>query len=222
MPDLNFRVTAVEPASRGLAPLLCFKLEVTNTPATQRIHSAMLQAQIQLEPARRNYDAGEKERLRDLFGEPERWGQTLRPRLWAHAGTTLPAFTGTVEASLTIPCTYDMDIGATKYFYALENGEAPLLFLFSGTVFYAADDGRLQAAQISWDKECAFRLPAAVWRAMMDFHYPNSAWLSLPRDAFDRLYAFKRESGLATWEQVIDRLLLQKGAGALPVTSAHP
>jgi hypothetical protein len=42
---------------------------------------------------------------------------------------------------------------------------------------------------------------------MMDHHYPNSAWLPLSRETFDRLYALKREAGLATWEQVIERLL---------------
>ena len=101
-----------------------------------------------------------------------------------------------------MPCTYDLNVSATKYFYALEGGEVPLLFLFSGTVFYAAEDGRLQVQQISWEKECTYRMPVSVWQEMMDHHYPNSAWLSLPRETFDRLYAFKRETGLATWEQV--------------------
>jgi hypothetical protein len=190
-----------------VAPLLCFQLEVTNTPATQRVCSVMLQAQIQIETTRRTYAAGEKEKLVELFGEPERWGQTLRTRLWAHASTTLGAFTGSATATLAVTCTYDLNVGATKYFYALEGGAAPLLFLFSGTVFYAAEDGRLQADRVSWEKECAFRMPVKVWHSLMEHHYPNSAWLSLSRDTFDRLYAFKREAGLATWEQVIDRLL---------------
>jgi hypothetical protein len=148
VPDLDFRVTGVEPAAYGLAPLLHFKLEVTNTPATQHVNSAMLQAQIQIEAARRNYDAGEKEKLVELFGAPERWGQTLRTRLWTLSNTTLRAFTGRTEAILPVTCTYDLNVSATKYFYALAGGEAALLFLFSGTVFYAAEDGRLQVEQI--------------------------------------------------------------------------
>jgi Family of unknown function (DUF6084) len=209
VPDFDFRVTGVEPAAHGLGPLLHFKLEVTNAPATQRIHSAMLQAQIQIEAARRNYDAGEKEKLVELFGAPERWGQTLRTRLWTLSSTTLRAFTGKTEAILSVPCTYDLNVSATKYFYALAGGEVALLFLFSGTVFYAAEDGRLQVEQISWEKECEFRMPARVWQQLMDHHYPNSAWLALDRETFDRLYAFKRDAGLTSWEQVIDRLLVR-------------
>jgi hypothetical protein len=149
VPDLDFRVTGVEPVARGLAPLLHFQLIVENTPADQPVHSAILQAQIQIEAPHRNYDGAEKDRLIELFGRPEQWGQTLRTRLWTIASTTLRAFTGRTEEILPVPCTYDLNVSATKYFLALADGEVPLLFLFSGTVFYAAEDRRLQAEQIS-------------------------------------------------------------------------
>ncbi len=209
MPDLHFRIVGVEAATRGLVPLLNFQLEVTNNPPEECVHTAMIQVQIQIECTRRNYTAEEKEKLVELFGEPERWGQTLRTRLWTLANTTLRTFTGGTEAVLSVPCTYDLNVSAAKYLYGLEDGDVPLLFLFSGTVFYAANDGRLQAQQISWEKECSFRLPVSAWKGLMDHHYPNSAWLALQRETFDRLYAFKREHGLATWEQVIERLLAQ-------------
>ena len=64
-------------------------------------------------------------------------------------------FRGTTEAILPVPCSYDLNIAATKYFYVLEEGEVPLLFLFSGTIFYAGADGRLQVQQISWNNECS-------------------------------------------------------------------
>jgi hypothetical protein len=44
-------------------------------------------------------------------------------------------------------------------------------------------------------------------------HFPNSAWLYLPHDVFHRLCAFKREQGLATWEQTMERLLQAAAAG---------
>jgi hypothetical protein len=44
---------------------------------------------------------------------------------------------------------------------------------------------------------------------MMDRHFPNSAFLSLERSVFDRLYEFKRQHGFATWEQAMERLLAQ-------------
>ncbi len=65
----------------------------------------------------------------------------------------------------------------------------------------------MQIGQIGWNKEARFRLPSRVWREMMDHYYPNSAWLRLSRDAFERLYQYKRREGMATWEQAIESLL---------------
>ena len=157
MPDLDFKITGIEPAAHGLTPLLNFKLEVTNSPPTETIHSVILQAQIQIQSTQRRYYRGEKEKLTDLFGAPERWGETLRTKLWTHRADHGRARSpGRTTALLTVPCTFDLNVMATKYFYALEEGEVPLLFLFSGTIFYEAEDGRLQVQQISWNKECAF------------------------------------------------------------------
>ncbi len=212
MPDLTFTITGVEPAAHGITPLLHFKLSVSNEPATETIQSVILQAQIQIQSPRRAYQAAEKEKLVELFGTPDRWGQTLRTRLWTHSATTLRQFTGSTEAILPVPCTYDFNVAATKYFGALEDGDVPLLFLFSGTIFYAAADGRLQVQQISWEKESAWPMPVRVWQELMDHHYPNSAWLSLDREVFDRLHAFKRREGLATWDQALERLLSEQPA----------
>jgi len=207
MPDLDFRILGVEAANYGIAPLLHFKLEVTNQPADEVIQSVMLQVQIQIHPTLRAYQPEEKEKLGELFGTPDRWGQTLRARLWTHANVNVPQFSERTEAILSVPCTFDLNVSATKYFYALEEGEAPLLFLFSGTIFYQNADERLQIQQVSWNKESTFRLPISVWKEMMDRHYPNTAWISLERDLFERLYAFRRREGLATWEATLERLL---------------
>ncbi len=214
MPDLNFKVKGVEPAQRGLAPLLHFILEITNTPESEAIQSVMLQTQIQIQAPRRVYSAGEKEKLKELFGVPEDWGQTLRARLWTHANTIVPQFKGRTEAALAVPCTFDFNVAATKYFYALEDGEVPLLFLFSGTIFYAAPDGRLQIQKISWEKECVWRMPIMRWQELMAHHYPDSAWIAMRRDVFDQLYEFKRREGLSTWDQVLERLLAPNGSVA--------
>jgi hypothetical protein len=207
MPDLNFQVTGIEPSARGLTPLLHFNLEVSNQPVMEQIQAVMVQAQIQIQAAQRPYNDREKERLEDLFGTPDRWGQTLRNRLWAHASAMVRPFSGSTETVLPVQCTYDFNVIATKYFYALEGGEVPLLFLFSGTIFYAGAGGGLQVQQISWDQECVYRMPVKVWAELMNYHYPNSAWLSLDRDVFDKLTAFKRRHGLLTWDQTIERLL---------------
>lgn len=209
MPDLNFQVTGVKAAVRGLIPLLNFQLEVTNQPALEQIHSVILHAQIQIQAPQRNYNAREKEKLVELFGRPGEWGNTLRNRLWTNANTIVGTFSGKTSAELSIPCSFDLNLAATKYAYALEDGDMPLLFLFSGSIFYAAPAGGLQVQQISWNKESSFRMPAQLWREMMDEHFPNSAWLYLRRDVFDQLYAYKRSHGLANWEQTMEKLLAQ-------------
>src|SRR5438094_10068045 len=188
MPDLQFRVEGAE-AARGMAePTLLFRLRVTDSgrpPAP--VHAAVLRCQVRIEPARRRYTAAEQERLLDLFGTPERWGQTLRPMPWAHVSASVPPFTGTGTADLAVPCSYDFSLAATKYFAALEEGDLPLCFLFSGTVFYEGPGGALQVAQVPWDREADFRLPAATWTALTDLYYPNGAWLCLRKDVLDRL-----------------------------------
>jgi hypothetical protein len=209
MPDLHFEVTGIEPAVRGLAPLLHCKLTVRNEPATERIQAVILQAQIQIQSAKRSYNEREKERLEDVFGTPDRWGQTLRSRLWAHATAMVGSFAGSTGTVLPVQCTYDFQVIGTKYFDALEEGEVPLLFLFSGTVFYAGSNGGLQVQQIPWDKECIYRMPVQVWSDLMRSHYPNTAWLSLRRDVFDQLTAYKSSRGILTWEEVMERLLAQ-------------
>jgi len=207
MPDLDFQVTGVEAAVHGLTPLLQFQLAIRNQPEAETIHTVMLHAQIQIESPKRTYNDSEKEKLVELFGRPERWGQTLRNRLWGLSDTTLRRFAGNTRAVLPMPCTFDLNVAATKYFQALEGGDVSLLFLFSGTIFYEAKDGRLQVEQISWNKECAYRMPLSVWQNMMDRHFPNSSWFCLQRDIFDRLYAYKRSQGFATWEDTIAGLL---------------
>jgi hypothetical protein len=207
VPDLDFQIEGAEAVAYAASPLVSFKLRITNADAAEPIHSIALRCQIQIETTRRRYNESEQEHLLDLFGEPERWGQTLRTTLWTHTSMVVTPFQGSTLVELPVPCTFDFNVAATKYFAGLEEGEVPLLLLFSGTVFYEGEDGALQVSQISWEKEARYRLPVSVWQGMMNFYYPNSAWLSLRRDVFDRLHQYKMRRGIPTWEQALERLL---------------
>ncbi|HEX5733018.1 MAG TPA: DUF6084 family protein [Blastocatellia bacterium] len=211
MPDLSFEVEKAEAVPFAAAPLLAFKLRVSNSDAEEPIHTIALRCQIMIDPARRGYRGEDQGRLRDLFGEPERWGQTLRPMLWTHTSVVVPSFTGGTTVELPVPCTFDFNVAATKYFAGLADGEVPLNLQFSGTVFYVAESGALQVAQIPWEKEARYRLPVEVWNQMMEIYYPNSAWLCLRRDVFDRLYRYKVRHGIPTWEQALERVLPEEG-----------
>jgi hypothetical protein len=207
MPDLSFQIEGAEATAYAAAPLLAFKLRVSNQPGTETIHTVVLHTQIQLDAARRRYSPREQKELRDLFGDPDRWSQTLRNMLWTHANVVVPSFTNQALVDLLVPCTFDFNVAATKYFHGLQEGDLPLIFQFSGSVFYQAEGAPLQVAPISWDKEATFRLPVRIWRELIDHYYPSSAWLSLRKDVFDRLYQYKVRCGIPTWEQTVEQAL---------------
>jgi Family of unknown function (DUF6084) len=207
MPDLDFRIASVQTVPFAAAPMVSFGLHVRNVPAEEKIHSVALRCQIQVEVTKRKYTSEEQEKLRDLFGEPGRWSQTLRNLLWTHVSSVVPAFAAETTVDVQVPCSFDFNVAATKYFYGLQDGEIPLVFQFSGTVFYQDGEAGLSVAPISWDKESKFRLPVKTWCETMEMYYPNSAWLCLRKDVFDRLYQYKVRNGILTWEQALENLL---------------
>jgi hypothetical protein len=207
MPDLAITVEKADAVPFAATPTIAFKLRVANPDAAETIHTVVLRCQIQIEVARRRYTALDQERLRDLFGEPERWGQTLRNLLWTNTSVVIPPFSGATTVDLQVPCTFDFSVATTKYFNGLGEGDIPVCLMFSGTVFYAGPEGVLCVAPISWEKETRFRVSLKVWKDMMDSYYPNSAWLCLRRDIFEELHKFKVERGIPTWEQAFEMLL---------------
>jgi hypothetical protein len=207
MPELHFQIEGVEAVPHAATPLIAAKLRITNFPAVEIIHAITLRCQVQIEPAKRRYVANEQEKLLDLFGTPERWARTVKPLLWMNTSVAVPRFTGELLVDLELPCTFDFNVAATKYFHALEAGDIPVAVMFSGTLFYEGPEGSLQISQVPWDRECSFRLPVSVWKEMMEMHHPNSAWLCLRRDTFEQLYNYKVRHGLPTWEQAIAKAL---------------
>jgi uncharacterized protein DUF6084 len=207
MPDLNFEIVGAEAPAFAAIPTLIFKLGIQNTNEQERIHTITLRCQVQINVTRRRYSPEAQARLLEVFGEPKRWGETLRPLLWTHISTVVPQFSGSTIVDLAVPCTYDFEVVGTKYFNAVEDGEIPLTFLFSGTIFYEGKASNLQVGQISWSKEAVYRLPTTLWQEMIERYYPNTAWLRLHKDVFDQLYQYKATHGLPTWDEVIVRLL---------------
>ncbi len=208
MPDLTFRIDSASAVPFAAVPMLAFKLHIKNSVPDEAIHTIALRCQIQIEATRRRYTPGEHEKLLDLFGQPDRWSQTLRSLLWTHVNWVVPTFAGdTTVVDMQVPCSFDFNVAVTKYFAGLTDGDIPLVFLFSGTVFYAPPDSPLQVAPISWEQEARYKLPLKIWREMMDSYYPNTMWINLHKDVFERLYRYKMDHGIPTWEQALERIL---------------
>ncbi len=197
---MRFDVLSAEPVAHAVAPTMRFRLRVEED---RPVHGIALSAQINVDPARRTYDAETRARLVELFGPPERWAATTRSFLWAQVGTLVPGFDGTGEFDLLVPCTYDLDVAAAKYFYSLPDGEIPLTLHFSGTIVHP----ELQVAMVPWSCSARFMLPVATWHGLMRLYYPEGGWIRLDRETLDRLQAHKAERGLPSLDAAVAELL---------------
>ncbi len=205
MAELVFDCTGARADKYAVVPSMFVTLRISEISG-ERVEAIALRCQFRIEPARRRYSDDEAAALTDLFGETQRWAETLKPLQFTNVSIMVPGFTGSAEIDLPVPLTYDMEIGATRYFAGLDDGEVPLLLLFSGTVFGTAD-GRMSVTQVPWSSEARYRLPVSVWREAIDAHFPNSAWIRLSTRTFDDLLRFKSARGLVTWEAAILQLL---------------
>jgi len=202
-PQLGFAVEDAARVEYAAAPTLRFALRIDSDVA---VRSMLLDTQIQIAARRRGYDEAAHERLFELFGPVSNWASSLRTLLWTRTTLVVPAFEDSTVAQLDVPCSYDLDVVASRYFDALTDGTVPLEFLFSGSVFFTGRGGGVQITRISWEQEAAFDLPVATWKETMERHFPGTAWIRVDKGDFDRLSAFKSRHALATWSDVLDRL----------------
>lgn len=203
----TFEATAVTVDRYAAAPSLTLRLRVADP---EPVHAMALRCQVRIDPQRRGYSDDEARALADLFGPRRRWADTLRPFLWMHTSTVLPGFIDGADVDLPLTLTYDMEVAAGKYFHAVRGGGIPLSLLFSGTVFYRADNG-FRVAPIPWNTDVAFSLPASAWREAMDAFFPGAGWIMLPRESIDELLRVRAELGLTDWAQTVAALLDKAG-----------
>jgi Family of unknown function (DUF6084) len=204
MVELDFTVTGAARVEYAAVPTLRFTLHIESG---EPVRSILLETQVQIAARRRRYDAAAHDRLFELFGPSADWGTTLRTLLWSRLTTVVPPFTSATDVELDVPCSYDLEVVASRYLDALADGTVPLEFLFSGSVFAGGLRGGLQITRLSWEQEAGYDLPVAVWRETMERYFRGTAWLRLRKDAFDRLAAYKSRNALATWEEALDALL---------------
>jgi hypothetical protein len=204
-PVLDLEVVGAAAALNVAAPTLHFTLRA-GEPTGREVYMVALSTLIHIDPGIRSHDDETRELLVDLFGEPGRWAATTTSIVMAQVDVLVPSFTGTTEFTVPVPCNYDLEVAATKYLYALPDGEVPLSFHFSGRIFYRGEGGRLQVVMVPW-VSAAFRLPVATWRRMIDRHYPGGGWIRLDEDTLRRLQLRKAQRGLPTFDAAVTELL---------------
>ena len=203
MVELGFSVLGAARVEHTAVPTLRFALGVSSeTP----VRSVLLDVQIQIAARRRGYDASAHERLFELFGPVADWGTTLRTLLWTRTTLVVPAFEDSTVVDLDVPCSYDLEVAASRYLDALSDGDVPLEFLFSGSVFYTGSAGELQTTRLSWESEAAYALPVRVWKETMERYFRGTAWVRLSKESFDRLSAYKSRNALASWDEALEAL----------------
>ena len=205
MAELVFDCTGARADRYAVVPQMIMSLRISETSG-QRVEAIALRCQMRIEPARRRYTDDEAQRLNDLFGETQRWADTLKPMQFTNVSIMVPGFTGSTEIDVPVPLSYDLEIGATRYFAGLEEGEVPLLLLFSGTVF-SVTEGKMMVTQVPWSKEASYRLPVSLWREAVDAHFPGTGWIRLSTATIDELLLFKNRKALPTWEATMQALL---------------
>lgn len=210
MTQLSFEVLDIEPESYAVSPKLSVRVRVRETTAEQ-VHAIALSAQVRIEPQRRKYDDAERAGMVDLFGEPGRWGQSLRPFQWTQCSEMVQGFRNSREFDLPMAVSYDYEVAASKYLHALSDGEVPLSFGFGGTLFTRGGTG-FSVERISWEHDVAYRMPVEVWRRLVRQHFPNTGWLRLEHETLDELQRFKSRRGLLYWDDVC-RVLLKETQG---------
>ena len=148
-----------------------------------------------IDPARRGYDPETRERLAELFGPPASWAPSTSGLQWARVAATVPSFTGSTTFAIEVPCTYDLEVAAAKYFYAVHDGEVPLSFHFNGNVFFARPGG-CRSSRSPWSSTAKYRMPVAAWRAMIAEHYPGGGWIRLGDETLAALNERRAARGL--------------------------
>lgn len=205
MAELSFDCVDVRALPYAASPTLAFKLRVTELTG-QPIHTIALRVQIRIEPQRRRYSEAESELLGVVFGERARWGETLKPFQFTTVSVLVPGFTGTTEVEAEVPCTYDLEVAAGKYFHALADGVVPMVLLFSGTVFGKGEQG-FWVELVPWHMQAEYRLPVKVWEELMDRYFPHAAWIKLHKETVDALLKYQARHAIPTWDAAMERLL---------------
>ena len=194
-PEMTFEVLGAAHEPFAAQPTLRFELSAFE-PTDRPIYAITLTAQINFDPARRQYDAETREDLFELFGEPQRWPATTRSFLWCHATTLVHSFTGAITFGMEVPCTADLETTASRYIEALPDGDVPLSFHFTGRVLYQGPERQVQVVHLPWSTSAQYKLPVRTWKDMVTHHHGNSRFALMHEDTLDGLLKYKREHGL--------------------------
>ncbi len=203
-PDLW--VLEARPLDHASVPTLAFEVRIRDR-SEREVYTVALTAQVMIEPSKRSYETGERERLVELFGDPSRFDGVPENIVWARQELLVPSFTGATKFELRLPCGSELELPVVKYFGGVAAGKVPLAFHFSGTVLYRGDHDRLQMVRVPWSASSDHMLPLETWRRAVSQHYPPGGLVHLREDTVAALRRYRSERGLMSLDECIAELL---------------
>lgn len=206
MIPVAFEIAGASAKPHAASPTISFDVRVT---CSESVEAMVLRAEVRIEPQWRQYDGREQQLLDDMFGAPERWGTTLRALAWADVPAIVTGFNRETQTRVEVPCTYDFEVTATRFFHALSGGDVPVRMLFSGAIFYAGATG-FWCERVPWSAEAAYRMPLSVWRDAMRACYGTDALLRVKAETLQHLHRLRALGGALSWDELFERLA---GAG---------
>ena len=152
-----FSVLGVEPVAHAATPTLRFHAARRRPARARDPHDRALDADPDRPGAARLRRRDPASGSSSCSARPSAGRRRRRSSAGRTSSALVPGFTGATSFALDVPCTYDLEVAASKYFYSLPDGEVPLSFLFNGMVLYSGEDDRLQVAQVPWSCTARWR-----------------------------------------------------------------
>ncbi|OQO89859.1 DUF6084 family protein [Saccharomonospora piscinae] len=207
-PSLTWSVTGVDIAPVDAWPTVRLRLEIG---CAAPVRSLTLAVSVRIAAALRDYSPDERARLRGVFGTADQWAHSVGDLVWARPTVQVPAFTGSTVVDVPVPCGQDVELASVSYLSALAEGDVPLRLVFSGTLFHARD-GRLAAAQLPWDSETRYRLPAEIWSRVRRTYFGRHRWLRVDDELYERLHDYRVRHSYGSHRDAIESLLRLTGS----------
>ena len=191
-------------------PTLVFRLRITETSGPA-VHAIALRCQIRIEPQPPRYADGEAELLGDLFGDPDRWGDTLKPLQFADGlrhGARLHRSDRDRPAGAVLATTWRSRRASTSPRWTTARSRCSCCSAARSSPGRATASRRARCRGTS---EARYRCRWRCGGRLMDRYFPGSGWLRLRRDTLARLQRFKSDKRSRDLGRRIVELLARGG-----------
>ena len=212
MPELDLHGPRRRARSRYAAtPNLLARLRIEETTG-EVVHAVALRARCGSSRSAAATTTPRSRRCCDLFGGRGRFADTLRPFLWMHTSTVPRASPARRRSTLPLPCSYDFEVPADVPARAAATARSRWCSCSAARCSPAGPPAS-RSSRSRGTARRRYRLPVAVWRALMDRALPGHRVDPGPAGTpSTRWRATSRRAGCTSWDDVVSALLAEAAA----------